>query len=411
MIDKDNEHSWCVNAFHGMSANNEGSTKMCCMISDSYNNLGEGIEPIYILGESKIAQNFNNPIAQKIRKNLQNGIRDNACTLCWQEEDGGRRSKRQRDNERYLHELEYGTQEPYNGLAKFELNLGNTCNISCRTCHPNISSGWMKEDYDLNHANVMSYKEYANNMRKYHKTYDYDSPFWLDLIDNLENIKQFDFYGGEPFLSKKMWEVLQIWIDKGFAENIELHYNTNGTTWPDEISLWKHFKQINLSFSIDGIGESFEYMRYPAKWELVKQNMENARRFRVQNGNMSISWCVTLSPINIYSLPDIIDEYENSFSDFGIYLNLVHTPSHFNISILPKELKDIITQHLNKSLAHRRCVQYQLPGILGFMNNGSYDETQFRRFIEYIDKHDEYRSEDFNKTFREYSDFVRKLLE
>ena len=411
MINEKNEHSWCVNAFHGMSANNEGSTKMCCMISDAYNHMDEDVEPIYIIGESKIEKNFNNPIARRIRSNLENGVRDSACTLCWQEEDGGRKSKRQRDNERYLHEIKWGQREEYEGLAKFELNLGNTCNISCRTCAASISSGWMREDYDLNFSKYLSYKEYANNMKKYHKNYDEDSAFWPDLIDNLETIKQFDFYGGEPFLSKKMWEVLQICIDRGYSKDIELHYNTNGTTWPSEIEMWKHFKQINLSFSIDGIGDSFEYMRHPAKWKVVQENMQKARQLRLDNNNMSISWCVTLSAINIFNLPEIVEEYDNNYQDFGIYLNLVHGPTHFNIGILPDEIKKAITNRLEHRLSARESVKYQLPGILGFMNNGSYDEKQFQRFIEYIDKHDEYRSEDFDKTFREYSGLVRQFLE
>lgn len=58
-------------------------------------------------------------------------MRDEACNNCWQAEDGGRKSKRMRDNERYLHELQWQERTPYSGLAKLELNLGNTCNIQC----------------------------------------------------------------------------------------------------------------------------------------------------------------------------------------------------------------------------------------------------------------------------------------
>ena len=36
MINEKNKNTWCVNADHAMSANNDGSTKMCCMIKDSY---------------------------------------------------------------------------------------------------------------------------------------------------------------------------------------------------------------------------------------------------------------------------------------------------------------------------------------------------------------------------------------
>jgi len=406
MITKENAHSWCVNAEHGMSANNTGTTKMCCMIKDAYNDLDPDVEPIYIIGESKIQQNFNNPIAQRIRENLKNGVRDDACSLCWQEEDGGRKSKRQRDNERYLHELTYKQIEEYQGLAKFELNLGNTCNISCRTCHATISSGWMREEYDLNHSANKTYKEYAETMKRYHKTYDEDSAFWPDLLDNLKTIRQFDFYGGEPFLSKKMWEVLQICIDRGYAKDIELHYNTNGTSWPKEIELWKQFKQINLSFSIDGISDTFEYMRHPAEWETVKQNMQRAKQLATENGNMSLSWCVTLSSLNIYDLPDIVAEYEQNFNEFGIYLNLVHNPNHFNISTMPDTVKKQTAEHLNSRLSNIDSVKYQLPGILGFMNNGAYDKTAWNNFKHYVSKHDAYRKQDFYATFEEFGKIV-----
>jgi len=32
MINENNKHSWCVNAEHAISGNNEGTTKICCMI-------------------------------------------------------------------------------------------------------------------------------------------------------------------------------------------------------------------------------------------------------------------------------------------------------------------------------------------------------------------------------------------
>ena len=43
-----------------------------------------------------------------------------------------------RDNERYIWEMDTGyLKGPYEGVAKVELNLGNTCNLSCRTwLHP-----------------------------------------------------------------------------------------------------------------------------------------------------------------------------------------------------------------------------------------------------------------------------------
>lgn len=407
MINEKNKNTWCVNADHAMSANNDGSTKMCCMIKDSYDMMTFYSKNLSI-GKNTIESNFNNSAAERIRNNLKNGIRDSACQLCWQEEDGGRKSKRVRDNDHYLHEVKWSTREPYRGLAKLELNLGNNCNIKCRTCHPTISSTWMKESYDLDHKDQMTYKEYSNQMKKYHQTFDDESPFWDDLASNLETIKQFDFYGGEPFLSKKMWEILKICVEKGYSKDIELHYNTNGTTWPKETEVWKHFKCINLSFSIDGIGEQFEYMRFPAKWNEVTSNMEKAREYKVANGNMNISWCVTLSTINIYYLPETIEEYMKSFQDFGIYLNLVHGPLHFNISKLPNEVKHIVIDKIETVPKEYESVRHQLPGITGFIKNGHYDSKTWDEFLFVIKKHDVYRGQEFEKTFKEYSEIIEK---
>ena len=200
-----------------------------------------------------------------------------------------------------------------------------------------------------------------------------------------------------------MWEILRICVDKGYSKDIELHYNTNGTTWPKETELWQHFRSINLSFSIDGIGERFEYMRFPAKWDEVCVNMQHARNYKDTYNNMSISWCVTLSSINIFYLPEILDEYYTSYSDLGIYLNLVHSPSHFNIGKMPEAVKDFVIDRLEQIPKEYQTVWHQLPGIIGFIKNGTYNEADWKTFISTIKKHDEYRNQDFYKTFIEYS--------
>lgn len=130
MINDKNKHSWCVNAVHAMSGMNDGTTKICCMHRPVEHNMK--------LGSDSIDSIMNKKEFRKIRKALQNGVRHEGCRLCWQEEDAGRQSKRLRDNERYQWEIETKQIEPYSGLAKIELNLGNTCNLACRTCQATI---------------------------------------------------------------------------------------------------------------------------------------------------------------------------------------------------------------------------------------------------------------------------------
>lgn len=398
MITENNKHSWCVNAEHAMSANNDGSTKICCMIANDEH---------MSLSDNTIQENFQQIEFVKIREELQAGIRDPKCRLCWEEEDAGRKSKRLRDNEKYIGNIAKGGA-PFTGLAKFELNLGNTCNLKCRTCAPHSSSTWMQEYYDTHQYKMPStFKIYAQEMKKYHQTFDDESNFWVDLENNLHTIKQFDFYGGEPFMSKKMWRTLQMAVDKGYSKDIEVHYATNATHWPTEnIEMLKHFKHLNLNFSIDGIGDKFEYIRYPAVWEEAKTNMLKAKEFATTHHDIHVSWCHTISNMNIFYLPELLDTFYKEFNHFGIYLNLVHGPKYFNISYMPDDVKEKLIAKLEAINKDYIVWQNFLPGVINFIKVGKYDAYHWNKFKEKIKIHDEYRGQDFAKTFPEWAEII-----
>jgi sulfatase maturation enzyme AslB (radical SAM superfamily) len=360
------------------------------------------------LSDNTIEENFQKIEFVNIRKDLQEGIRSNSCRLCWEEEDAGRKSKRLRDNEKYIKHISRGG-EPFTGLAKFELNLGNTCNLKCRTCGAHSSSTWMQEDYDVNRSKEynFTFKMYSQEMKKYHQTFDDESPFWDDLEKNLHTIKQFDFYGGEPFMSKKMWKTLQLAVDKGYSKDIEVHYATNGTQWPTEnIEVLKHFKHLNLNFSIDGTGEQFEYIRYPAVWEEAKENMFKARDFAKTHHDIHLSWCHTISNMNIFYLPELLDTFYKEFDQYGMYLNLVHGPMYFNISYMPDDVKEKLIPKLEAINKDYLVWQNFLPGIINFIKVGKHDQYQWKRFKEKIKIHDQYRDQDFAKTFPEWANII-----
>ena len=399
MINDTNKDTWCVNAFHTMSGNNSGTTKICCMHRH---------EETYSLVDKTIQGCFNQPDFLQVRKDLDAGIKSSQCDLCWEEERAGRKSKRLRDNDRYFDHLRRGG-EPFNNLAIFELNLGNTCNLKCRTCAPHSSSQWFKEDFDTRGSKFYpSFKIYSDDMKKYHQTYDEESNFWPDLENNLDNIYQMDFYGGEPFMSKKMWHILEILIERGLSNRIELHYATNGTHWPEEkIKLFQHFKKINLTFSIDGVGKQFEFMRHPAKWDEVKENMERARSLDYSSLKGTMSWGITSSILNIYNLPETIEEYKKNYSsDFGHFLNLVHGPIHFNISKLPNHAKEALISKLETIPKEYADTWIHLPGIINFIRNGTFEKLVWDKFLKEVKTHDQYRNENYSEVFPEWAEIL-----
>lgn len=400
MINENNKQSWCVNAEHAMSGDNTGHTKICCMTRFMSRQLS--------IGKETIEENFNQPEFIEVRKALAKGDRHDVCRLCWAEEDAGRKSKRLRDNEKYVNMMKQGGK-PFKGLAKFELNLGNQCNLKCRTCGPHSSSTWLKERFERQESNTYTdFKSYANDMRKFSKWYEPESPFWDDFENNLENINQLDFYGGEPFMSEKMWSTLKKAADAGHSKNIELHFATNCTHWPeDKIEIFKEFRHLNLNFSIDGVGKGFNYTRYPGEWDEAELTLKKARKFAKTHVDIHMSWIVTLSTLNIYSLPEIIAEYQENYSDFGIYLNLVHDPKYYNISILPEPIKQNVIDRLESIPKHSFCWKNYLPGVIQFIKDGTPDIGLWNQVLRETKWTDSYRNQSFQEIYPEYYQLIQ----
>ncbi len=384
-----------------MSVGTDGATKMCCMINHDYNHMTQTAD--YTVGQRNLQDNFSNPASMEIRQALDAGHRHPACANCWREEDAGRSSKRIRDNQ-------IATTNPglYTGLAKLELNLGNICNIKCKTCAPSVSSQWIPEAYyqvTLNKQDQYnSLKEFSADYKKYSQSFDDASPFWQDLEQHLPNIREFNFYGGEPFLSRRMWDILRKAVDLGVAPLMELHYNTNGTLWPKEVELWKHFKSVNLSFSIDGIDSQFESMRYLAQWSTVVEHMNQAHKLRAQKGLTNLGWCVTISTLNIYYLPDIINEFLQNYHNrnFGLYLNLVHYAPRWCIAYLPKEIKQKVYDKLNQHDYSQYYWHNEYRAVIDFMMNGQENPDAWQDFLRQIDLQNKFRNENYQEIFPDY---------
>lgn len=391
-INKTNESTWCYNAFHSLTASNFGHIRPCCM----YKPLET--EKLKISQTDRLIDQFYSNSIITLRQELDAGIKSEGCTRCWEEEKAGRKSKRVRDNHIYLRSLQLGNPK-VKGLAYLELNLGNQCNIRCRTCAPYASSQWVKEHYDLYIPKTVSFHSFSKNF-KAAEVYDEDSNFWQDLEENLPSLRRIDTYGGEPFLSKKMWQLLSHAKEQDLAKNLEIHFNTNGTIWRDDFEdQFKGFKDISVSFSIDGVGKEFEYMRYLAKWDEVYDNMKKMRDLKLKNNNLQLSWCVTLSTLNIFSLPEILLFYKTHFPDFGLFLNLVHFPDYFNISNIPEEYKDLVIERLNHAIEILPMQKDQIQSIGQFIKNGQPSPKVWEQFLETVRKHDVYREQNWGDTF------------
>ncbi len=388
----------CVDAWASLETTPEGSVRICCMSTQS-------LLPTHI-GSTSLEKYTDSPLLKEIQQSMLNGERHPNCNLCWQEEDAGRDSKRIRDNELYAgyDEISKKIDQP----TILDLKLGTRCNIKCRTCGHFNSSAWVDENLyfatnDDQKHNITDFQQ------RVEKAYDDDNKNFWGVIDKwLPNLKHIDMYGGEPMLMKKQWEIVKKSAELGYSKNQSLHYNTNGTIFkPEYLDILKNYKTVSIQFSIDGIFDMFEYLRYPAKWNRVYANIIKYKKAVDDATNFHMDICLTISIYNIYYIDDIANFMQDNLN-LSVYLNLVHTPNYFNITNIPNSIKPLISEKLLKNYKKTNVGSNRLKPVLDFMQATSYDKKEFDEFLTVTARHDLYRNQSFEKTFPEFTNLIKE---
>src|ERR1019366_1900695 len=136
------------------------------------------------------------------------------------------------------------------------------------------SSHWLKESEETNEFNTKAISEFSKYAERKISQENYN--IFDNLLDDLTDI---EFTGGEPFMQPEHDKILDI-IDSSSKDvsKLNIKYNTNGTIYNEKyINVWDKLNSVTLNMSIDDIGERFEYQRYPAKWNIV---VENLRKYK-----------------------------------------------------------------------------------------------------------------------------------
>jgi MoaA/NifB/PqqE/SkfB family radical SAM enzyme len=371
-----------------------GTARPCCLAIDEIIK-SDGIK--YSLRENTLEEIYHSDYMQDLRKDFLAGNKPATCQRCWDEEAAGRTSKRINSKIRlkeYYDSVDFQNINP-DQLWFIDLKLGNICNLKCRICGSWSSSKWAKEEIDY-------IPELVD--RKTHLAYTYlkdgawpreSEVFWNNLKTLLPNIKYFEFTGGEPFLIEQHFELLRYAVEQGYSKNIEIHYNTNGTVFPEQAELWSNFKHVEIAFSIDNVGARFEYERYGADWNEVQENI--AKFTAMRSSKISTQLCTTMNIQNVYYLPELCDWISTQRFDH-VYFNMLHDPWHMCISRMTATAKELVIDRLTKhefSPKHRA----EVLRIVQFIKNGEGSDGQ--EFLRKMQQTDEYRKQSFLDSHKE----------
>jgi MoaA/NifB/PqqE/SkfB family radical SAM enzyme len=359
---------FCVLPWVSLEASPIGTVRPCCLADDE---LVDDAGEKFSLLTADFASIQNSRAMIHLREEFLAGKRPQTCRKCWNEERAGRTSKRMHTLDRMKH---MGISGEWTRDAKplmfLDLKLGNICNLKCRICGSWSSSQFATEELNDMNLDQDKKKSFPYQMLRAGAWPRENESFWKEIDACLNDIRYIEFTGGEPFMIREHFAMLQGIVDRGIAHQVEIHYNTNGTHYPAEAAaIWQHFKTVEVAFSIDDVGERFEYQRTNADWAVVLDNITSFQYLQTQMPNLRLQCCSTVNVFNVRYIDQLAHWIVLQKFDF-VYWNMMHDAWYFSIATLPDSAKAQITAHLRSADVP---AQYrgEFDRITDFMNNGA----------------------------------------
>jgi len=440
--------SFCVLPWIHLATRPNGDMRICCVANASGADTGDYTVGLVKMEDGEPAnfakdlptEAFNNDYMKSVRKTMLAGEVPASCTKCFKEEAEGISSKRiwetgtwhynDVDIPKLIEETEEDGSVPYK-LQYLDLRLGHTCNLKCIMCSPHDSSLWVpefKKVYPIFQSDLIK-KQMAWDPESFNNQWHENPEFWREIYDQIPNIKELYFAGGEPLLIKEHKEFLLEIIKRGYADKISLRYNTNGILINEGIiEIWEQFKKVKVGVSLDGMGDRVGYIRYPTEWETVEKNL-----WRLEQTSDRIQFNIALAVqiLNIKHVPDFIKwKVTSGFKKLNFEKNIVGQtngggligvhllwiPTWLSLRVLPledkvevrrlfTELKQWLWDNYTQDDEFWKVNPYgwkRWEGILDWMDKEDHTNLlpDFRDYINVLDKQ---RKTDFKTTFPELS--------
>ena len=374
---------FCILPWVSLEASPIGTVRPCCLADDE---LVDDSGQKFSLLDATFRDIQNSNSMQTLRQQFLAGQKPQTCRKCWNEERAGRTSKRMHTLDRLKHSI---SDTEWTADAKplmfLDLKLGNICNLKCRICGSWSSSQFAVEE--INDAPPEEKKNiYAYQMLRAGNWPKENLQFWNQIDQHITDIRYIEFTGGEPFMIQEHFAMLQGIVDRGIAHQVEIHYNTNGTQYPEEaIEIWRHFKTVEIAFSIDDLGERFEYQRTNAVWSEVEQNLGRFRDLKAQYSNIRLQCCSTVNVFNVRYIDQLARWLEHQGFDY-VYWNMMHDAWYFSIATLPESAKTEIILHLENAVVPAQWRE-EFDRICDFMRRGaSTDGFMLRMKVRDLDR-------------------------
>jgi organic radical activating enzyme len=316
-------------------------------------------------------EQFNN--ARKIISSINNWTP--LCQKCKNFEIAGVKSPRIDSNEDDL--------EGDEDSIELEIQMDKTCNAACITCGEWSSTTWSKYNNKINNISTQFIikPDTEPNVKKI-----------LDLIDfEKTSLRSILFLGGEPFANDSHLDILKN-VPSNKTSNIRLSYTTNGSYDISDkcLEVFSKFKEVDISYSLDGIGEVFNYHRWPLNWDTVENNFKKILSYDTSK-RISVSIGCTLTALNVFYFDQLEQWVDKLSKEFNKPIVLDVNPAYGVMTLASMPIEYVNTLKIkyanNENLLG--CIASSQP----------HTEYAKKELLKHIEYHDLHRKISWKETF------------
>jgi MoaA/NifB/PqqE/SkfB family radical SAM enzyme len=238
---------------------------------------------------------------------------------------------------------------------------------------------------------------------------DIDGPWYMDdgkvfgdVLNPLDTLERLYITGGEPLINNRVAEILEYLVDTGAASHIHLELSTNCThVGARHIELLRKFRRVELLLSLDAVGDAYEYIRFPARWSVVE---ENVRKLKEGHGII----CKVPPVVQVYNILSLVDLYRYcDVMDFEVTMNVLHMPDRLAIHHLTPRVRKAAAAKL---LAYHDadCRAFSKPSVLSLARyldgmDRPINREIIREFMLFTNDLDATRGQSFRTTHPEFA--------
>ena len=376
---------FCPLPFTHLNIKHEGKVSACWRYPDK---LGD-------YRKETLTEIWNSSEIKELRRSmLEDDELPIGCRSCIDAEKSNSVSTRQQALKEYDVKVKQ-IEMPLEELKSIEVRFDNICNLMCRHCSPDYSSMWehgVKKDKALfdKMQEFGTFRKEQNHINLTQNVID-------EVVDFAPHLNEILIAGGEPLIHDLHYDFIERISEHG--ENITLSYNSNLTklTYKNKniLDLWKKFNRILLRVSLDGDRDIYDYVRTSKHLPQIEDNIKKVQEL----DNVHLSITCTTSLLNITRFTNIINYVEEMGCNF--HTSLVQYPRCLNIKLLPKHLKEKVTEDFYNIKTNNPNIHRYGQNVIDYMNSEDWSD-EFHTFLDYSKSLDRYHKTDLFEVYPEF---------